>query len=208
MTAPLVWLGLLLGIRHAMEADHLAAVASLASRGGRARELVRVAGAWGLGHSATLLAAGAVLVWSGAVMPARLGHALELVAGAVLVWLGLDVLRRAARPVQMRGGTSLASRAMVVGGLHGLEGSGAVVLLVLPSVRAPAQGLAYLCAFGAGTIAGMVGCSLALTLPLGVAAARVHRGLRALQLAVGAASLTVGVLALRPALDYIRSIFT
>lgn len=204
MTAALVWLGLLLGLRHALEADHLAAVASLASRGGRTREVARVAGAWGLGHAAVLFVAGAALVWTGTRWPPAVASALELAAGAVLVWLGVDVVRRAlrrpravgdaaaARPGDGRGG---ASRALFVGGVHGIEGSGAVVLLVLPSVHSTAQALAYLGAFGLGSVAGMLLCSLLVTLPLGVAARRVRRGGRVLQLAVGAASLAVGLAA-------------
>src|SRR6476619_4351591 len=125
---------MLLGLRHALESDHLMAVAALATGQRTRREIVLIACAWGLGHAAVLFLAGVALVCIGVAWPPVVAKVLELVAGAVLVALGVDILRRARRS---RGGPASpvvgTSRALVVGGVHGLEGSGAVVLVVLPS---------------------------------------------------------------------------
>jgi hypothetical protein len=197
MLVGVLWLGFLLGLRHAFEADHLAAVTSLSTRVARRRDMMRIAAAWGLGHTATLTVAGTLLVASGIVWSpegkwARFG---ELVAGGVLVWLGADVLRRGLGRhdrAPLPDSPDLASRALFVGGLHGMEGSGAVVLLALPALRTPAAAFVYLGLFGAGSIAGMVLSSIVLSLPLGWAARRFSWSTRVVQLAVGVTSVLVG----------------
>lgn len=95
MTAlSILFIGLLLGVQHATEADHLAAVATLATRPSGWRQAVRQGAAWGLGHTLTLLVfAGAVLVLGRVVSP-TLEHALETGVGVMLVLLGADVLHR------------------------------------------------------------------------------------------------------------------
>jgi high-affinity nickel permease len=205
VTAALIWLGFLLGLRHALEPDHLTAVAALAAGGGGGRPLLRVAGAWGIGHAAVLLVAGVVLVWSGAHWPPLLMHLVEVAAGAVLVWLGIDVLWHARPPATEVGAPRFATRAFFVGGVHGVEGSGAVVLLALPAVHSTADAAVYLGAFGMGSVAGMLACSFALTLPLGLAARLFSRRVRQLQIAVAVTSIAVGAAML---FGYIRSIFT
>ncbi len=196
MLAGVLWLGFLLGLRHAFEADHLAAVTTLAARVTRRRDVVRIAAAWGFGHTLTLTAAGTLIVaagiaWSPDSRWARLG---ELVAGGVLIWLGADVLRRALRSGRAAVATTpaLASRALVVGGLHGMEGSGAVVLVALPALRSPMQALVYLGLFGVGSILSMLMSSLALAMPLRYAARRWAWSGRALQLGIGATSVVLG----------------
>jgi ABC-type nickel/cobalt efflux system permease component RcnA len=89
--------GLLLGMQHATEADHLAAVATLATRQGSLGRTVRQGVAWGVGHALTLmLFGGAVLLLGQAISP-ELEQALETAVGVMLVLLGADVLRRMAR---------------------------------------------------------------------------------------------------------------
>jgi high-affinity nickel-transport protein len=94
---PVFVLGFLAGLRHAFEADHLAAVASLATRGRSLRSGVWQGAAWGLGHTLTLLLVGGTCLLLGQGVPARWAARLELVVGVMLVLLGLDVLRRARR---------------------------------------------------------------------------------------------------------------
>lgn len=90
-------IGLLLGMQHATEADHLAAVATLATRQASLAQALRLGLAWGIGHTLTLmLFAGAVLVL-GLVISPSLEQALETAVGLMLVGLGADVLRRLRR---------------------------------------------------------------------------------------------------------------
>ena len=86
--------GLLLGMRHAMEADHVAAVATLATRGRSIGQTMRLGAVWGLGHTLTLLLFGGIVLTLDSVMPQQLAAGLELAVGFMLVVLGLDVLRR------------------------------------------------------------------------------------------------------------------
>jgi ABC-type nickel/cobalt efflux system permease component RcnA len=87
-------LGLLFGMKHAMEADHVAAVASLATRSSSPGEAARFGIAWGLGHTITLFVFGSAVLLLGVTIPDRMAHALELAVGVMLVLLGADVVRR------------------------------------------------------------------------------------------------------------------
>jgi len=89
--------GLLLGMQHATEADHLAAVATLVARPGSLGQTVRQGVAWGVGHTLTLMAFGGAVLLLGQAISPGLEHALETAVGVMLVLLGADVLRRAAR---------------------------------------------------------------------------------------------------------------
>jgi ABC-type nickel/cobalt efflux system permease component RcnA len=90
-------IGALLGMKHATETDHLAAVATLATRQSSLAQTLRQRVAWGVGHTLTLmLFAGAVLALGQAISP-NLEQALETGVGIMLVLLGADVLRRLVR---------------------------------------------------------------------------------------------------------------
>ena len=82
-------------MRHALEADHFAAVASLTSKGLSTRQSIRHGIAWGLGHTITLFLFGAAVLLIDRVIPVQLAETLELIVGAMLVLLGIDVLWRA-----------------------------------------------------------------------------------------------------------------
>ncbi|MBI2964377.1 MAG: sulfite exporter TauE/SafE family protein [Deltaproteobacteria bacterium] len=209
--------GLLLGVQHALEADHVAAVAALATRARSVRGAVSVASWWGIGHAATLFVFGAILVALGATLPPALERAFELAVGLLLVLLGADVLRRARRRgvhfhVHEHGpdlrhlhGHSHAGESrheihehrhalppILVGCVHGLAGSAALILLSLRTMRTPAQALLYLATFGAGTILGMVLFAVLLFVPIRVSARRLERASRTFEVAIGAGSLAIG----------------
>ena len=89
--------GLLLGMQHATEADHLAAVATLATRQGSLGQTVRQGVAWGVGHALTLMVFGGAVLLLGQAISPGLEQALETAVGVMLVLLGADVLRRMVR---------------------------------------------------------------------------------------------------------------
>ena len=96
MTAILI-LGFFLGMRHALEADHVAAVASLTAKNMSVREAVKQGAVWGIGHTLMLfIFGGAAILMNGAV-PADMALWLEFLVGIMLVLLGLDVVRRMIR---------------------------------------------------------------------------------------------------------------
>ena len=97
MTLSILLLGFMIGMRHAVETDHVAAVASLATSSKSIGDTVRQGAAWGLGHTLTLFMFGSIVLVFDAVMPEQMARTLELLVGVMLVVLGLDVLRRLIR---------------------------------------------------------------------------------------------------------------
>jgi len=89
--------GFLMGVRHAFEADHLAAVASLATGSRGLRSGLVQGAAWGLGHTLTLLLVGGTCLVLGQAVPERWASGLEALVGVMLLALGMDVLRRSRR---------------------------------------------------------------------------------------------------------------
>ena len=99
MTASILLVGFLIGMRHAVEADHVAAVASLTARSnsqGRnsLASAIKQGTVWGLGHTLTLFVVGSVVLFMENVIPDHLVLLLELIVGVMLVLLGVDVLQR------------------------------------------------------------------------------------------------------------------
>jgi len=184
-------LGLLLGLKHALEPDHLSTVATLASRSASRRHTVGVAAAWGVGHASALLALGGALVALGATLPPPVTRTFELAVGLILIALAIDVLRRVRKSgvhvhAHEHEGAwhvhahahepqadehdhghrhALLGRSLLIGGVHGLAGSAAVAVLTVPA-GSVAVALAYLAVFGAGTVLGMIALSLAVSLPV------------------------------------------
>jgi hypothetical protein len=221
----IVLFGALMGMSHTLEADHLAAVASLATRAKSLAEGVRIGIAWGLGHSLTLFVFGSIVLAVDAVVPERLAFALELGVGVMLVLLGADVCRRLLiRKVHFHAhrhedgmahfhahahelGTSGRGhaeelhehshhkpiRALLVGVVHGLAGSAALVLLALERAPSFAAGLGYIAVFGLGSTLGMGILSAAISVPLRITAARLTRLHRAVEGLVGVATLLLGI---------------
>jgi len=89
--------GFVIGMRHALESDHLAAVAALATQARDARHTLRLGVNWGVGHTLVLLLAGSAVLWLDAIVPERFASALEFVVGLMLMLLGADVIRRMRR---------------------------------------------------------------------------------------------------------------
>lgn len=94
MMFTLLGLGFIIGMRHAFEADHAAAVATLVTKRQSIGHSVKQGIVWGVGHTFTLLLFSSLVFLSGSIIPERLAHGLELLVGCMLVGLGIDVLRK------------------------------------------------------------------------------------------------------------------
>lgn len=218
----LLLLGLVLGMRHALEADHLAAVASLATRSRGTRGTVLLGAVWGLGHTLTLLAAGGACLLLRATISDRVAAALEGAVGVMLLLLGADVLRRmrqrrvhlhvhrhadgtvhlhahrhAAEEAHDRDHHQHAHegfplRALLVGMVHGLAGSAALLLLTLTTLSSAWLGVAYIAVFGVGSIAGMAVLAAVISLPLQGTARHLTGWYNGLEAVIGAGTLLVG----------------
>ena len=90
----LLLFGCLIGMQHALEADHLAAVAALSEKRSSRRALVLRGGIWGVGHTITLLTICGALLLLGETIPPRAEAMLEFTVGIMIILLGLNVLLR------------------------------------------------------------------------------------------------------------------
>jgi MFS family permease len=219
--AATIVLGLLLGLRHALDADHVAAVAALTEgREGLRRSLLTGVW-WGAGHALALGAVGGPLLAARATLPPRLVLGFELTAALMLIVLGSAALYGALRvrihvhehshdgvlhahlhfhavPHEGESGhhhphpLRFALRPLLVGSVHGLAGSGAPALLILTTVPTALIGCLYLGVFGVGSILGMSFMSLVLAAPLAMARRRAAWLYRPLRAAAGIGSLALG----------------
>ncbi len=192
----LLGLGFVLGLRHAMDPDHVVAVTAIASRTRRAAPAAWLGIAWGLGHTLTLWLVGAGIILFNWAVPPRVGLALEFAVALALVVVGLLNLRQPRHDhsgFEDQPGRPLARRAFAVGLVHGLAGSAAVALLVLATVRVPLIACAYLGIFALGTLAGMALVTTGFALPLAAASQRFAFAPRTVRLATGMLSLGFGL---------------
>lgn len=212
--------GLLLGIRHALDPDHLVAVSTVAAEERRLWPAARLGLFWGAGHMLTLGLAGIPVLLLRLEIPVAMKTSADLIVGALLIILGLHLLLRLHRErihahshlhgdrvhahfhihrhdvrhqhPHVRAGAHRASLTFGIGCVQGLAGSGAAALLALTASPSTAAGMLYLVAFGVGTALGMFGMTLLVVAPA-VRVRRlvtVHSGLRAL---AGVASVLLGV---------------
>jgi high-affinity nickel-transport protein len=207
-------LGVALGMRHALEPDHLAAVSTLASEEKSPRAGILIGALWGVGHSLSLFVVGGTLAIFEAQMPPRLEQAFELAVAMMIVALGLRAIRQAVREgrrglphVHRHGGLehthpapvahlhlrrwTFSTRPLLVGVLHGLAGSGALTALVLSELPTVGSRLAYIGLFALGSVVGMGFLTGVAGFPLS-RAAREPRLAAWLLAAAGVVSLVVG----------------
>ncbi len=213
-------LGLVLGIKHAVEADHLAAVTTLVTQRSSILGSALVGGLWGIGHSLSLLLAGMVVILLHVQIGEKTALALEMGVAVMLIVLGLNALIKMSRggKLHLHGhrhgpllhshlhlhdvapetephthhGLKLGPRPLIVGMIHGLAGSAALMLLVLTTIPSPLVGFAYIVVFGLGTIAGMMFMSALVGLPVHLTAGRFERAHLALRGLAGIFSLGLG----------------
>jgi hypothetical protein len=207
--------GSLLGMRHAMEPDHLAAVTTLLSR---ERSIVRAAWlglCWGFGHTLALVAVGVALAFFEAEMPASVATTFELLVSVMLIGLGVRAMAQAARqgragPMHVHrhgpvihhhtgvqshvhfGAWTLARRPLLVGAIHGVAGSGTLTALVLTTLPSMSARLTYMALFGLGSAVSMAALSGLLGWPL--ARLTTHQAVaRSVSFVAGGVSTVLGI---------------
>jgi hypothetical protein len=216
-------LGFLLGMQHALEADHIAAVSSIAARRTHIGDIVRHGLTWGLGHTLTLFVFAGAAILLGHAIPEHVARPIETAVGIMLVGLGAHVLWRLWRDrvhfhthghgdgtvhihVHSHAGETVPHaraahahahgfrwRTLLVGLMHGMAGSAALLVLTVSQVSSPALGLGYVALFGIGSMVGMGALSTVIAVPLAVSARRLTWANRGLQGAVGIVTITIGL---------------
>jgi ABC-type nickel/cobalt efflux system permease component RcnA len=215
-------LGFLLGMQHALEADHIAAVSSLAARRTDVRDIVKHGLTWGLGHTLTLFVFAGAAILLGHAIPDRVARPMEAAVGIMLVGLGTHVLWRLWRdrvhfhrhghggeqehlhlhshahetgPHRRSAHThnhGFRWRSLLVGLMHGMAGSAALLVLAASQVANPVLGIVYVALFGVGSMLGMAALSSVIAVPLAASARFLTLANRVLQFAVGAVTIAIG----------------
>lgn len=219
-------LGFLLGMQHALEADHIAAVSSIAARRSRVGDIVKHGLTWGLGHTLTLFVFAGAAILLGRAIPDTVAKPIEAAVGIMLIGLGAHVLWRLWRErvhfhahghadgsVHLHahshaGDTRPHARAahvhehgfrwrtLLVGLMHGMAGSAALLVLAVTQASSPAAGLGYVALFGVGSMIGMGALSAVIAVPLAVSARFLTVANQALQGAVAMVTLAIGLVTL------------
>jgi high-affinity nickel permease len=217
-------LGFLLGMQHALEADHIAAVSSIAARRSHVADIVKHGLTWGLGHTLTLFVFAGAAILLGHANPEGVARPIETAVGLMLVGLGTHVLWRLWRDRvhfhrhghgdgtvhfhahSHAGETAPHTRAthvhdhgfrwrtLLVGLMHGMAGSAALLVLAVTQASSPAVGLGYVALFGVGSMIGMGMLSAVIAVPLAVSARSLTWANRGLQGAVGLATVAIGIM--------------
>lgn len=212
--------GLVYGLQHALDADHLAAVSTIVSERKNIASSMLIGGIWGIGHTLSLLLAGMLVLFL-RINIQQFEHLLEFCVSLMLIGLGANALYKLARggrihlhahthgarthfhphlhdgkpesDARSHHGLQFSIRPLIIGMVHGLAGSAALMLIVLAKITSPLVGMAYIGLFGLGSIGGMIGMSALLGLPAHLTAERFSRANLAVRLLAGCFSFGLGL---------------
>jgi sulfite exporter TauE/SafE len=216
-TFSVLLIGFVLGLQHAVEADHLAAVSTIVSEKKNLFTASIVGGLWGVGHTISLFTVGLLVIFLKLQISSSVEAKLEAVVGAMLVILGVNAFRKlfASKevhahvhehgghihthfhahndPAKEKSHHRLSPRSILIGMVHGLAGSAALMLLVVPTIAAPYIAILYILIFGIGSIGGMMAMSFLIGLPFHFTANRFEFLNKGIRLCAGIFSLGLGV---------------
>jgi len=159
------------GFTHAFEADHLVAVSSIVSKRTRLWLAIKDGIYWGLGHTSTILLMGMMVIVGKMAIDEKVFSYLEAGVGIMLMAIGLLRIKtvwnshRHGTHTHLVNDSSPHHVAYGVGMVHGLAGSGVMILLVMTEIKEPVFSLAYLLIFGLGSVVGMLVASGLFSMP-------------------------------------------
>jgi cytochrome c biogenesis protein CcdA len=211
--------GLMLGLGHSLDPDHIVAVSTILCKCTSLRKSIVAATAWGAGHSITVLVVGLLVLALSVSIPESILRLFDAAAGAMLLVLGAILLRPIiAQKIHMRhhhlGEPSIGAhshlygsshnhshdhthshvhKSALTGALQGLAGSAALMLVTLTTVSSVPLGLAFIAVFGVGVILGMVCISLAISSVLRYTAARLEKVHEIISIVTGSISIGFGL---------------
>src|SRR5712691_10905368 len=214
-------LGFVLGLKHALDPDHMVAVSTIVSQSNNVKRSSLVGTFWGLGHTLSLLCAGVVVIALKVQISERVALWMEFAVALMLIFLGLKAMMKSLRGWKLHrhrhthdGGThthlhlhhnsdehvhghrhliGLGARPFFVGMVHGMAGSAALTLLVLATIPSAVAGLLYIAVFGLGSVGGMLIMSSLISLPFVLTRKRFRVLSEGLQVTVGLFSLGFGL---------------
>ncbi len=190
-------LGLVLGLRHATDADHIAAVTTFVGSERRLSRACAIGLSWGLGHTLALFAASIMVIALKIPMTRWLADRLELGVAVMLIILGARLIasvhnRWHAHQHDFEW-TRCGLKPLLVGIMHGAAGSSALMLLVLSTLSSATHALIYVLVFGIGSMAGMLLISVLIAAPIHWASRHIANSLRPIQILAGSFSCASGL---------------
>lgn len=212
-------LGFALGIKHALDADHVVAVSTIVSQYRNPFRATLAGVFWGIGHTTTLLLVGIAVIGFKLVIPEQLALSMEFLVGIVLVILGIQTLwqflpKKKHAHIHDHGdelhthvhvhspveGDKNAQhhalrqhKSLLIGMLHGLAGSAALMLLVLSTIQSALEGIVYILIFGFGSILGMMVISTLIGLPFSLSSGRFTSINHVIKFSAGTLSMALGI---------------
>jgi sulfite exporter TauE/SafE len=215
-TFSILLFGFVLGLRHATEADHLAAVSAIVSEKKNLFTSAIIGGLWGVGHTISLFVVGVLVIFLKLQISETIEAKLEAMVGGMLIILGINALRKMLQSDKVHAHTHtheghphihfhahdqdvaekshhrLSPRSVVVGMVHGLAGSAALMFLVVSTIPSSAVAVMYILIFGIGSIGGMMAMSFLIGLPFHFTANRFDILNKGIRLVAGVFSLGLG----------------
>lgn len=220
-------IGLVFGLKHATEVDHVVAISTIVSRNKNVFHSAIVGALWGMGHTASLLIVAAIVLSLRIAIPERVSGWLEFGVAIMIICLGISALRRAlqknahvhvhqhnhdglshthihfhenetthAPSKQSRHSHALSRlgwKPVLIGMMHGLAGSGALMLLVLTQISSALLGFLYVATFGVGSIVGMLLMSGLIGLPFAFSSRKLTHFHQSLQTLAAVFSICFGI---------------
>src|SRR4051812_28831013 len=208
-------LGFILGIKHAIEPDHVIAVSTIASQSKKLWHTSLAGVFWGIGHTATLFLVGIILIFMKGEIPVKWAMSLEFLVGIMLVYLGITTIfsfknihvhqhqhdgdehkhvhaHESSGKHEHKHKHNTYLKSMLIGLVHGLAGSGAMVLLTMSTVKSVGEAAIYILIFGAGTVIGMLFFTTIIGIPFMLSKKR-RTISRKLSFTTGAISTVFGI---------------
>lgn len=216
-TFSVLLVGFVLGLQHARDADHLAAVSTIVSEKKSLLTASIIGGLWGAGHTMSLFAVGLLVILLKLQISESVEARLEAGVGIMLVILGVNAFRKLFQTEKIHVHTHehdghththihshqdeaaeeshhrFSPRSVVIGMVHGLAGSAAVMFLILPTIESPLIAMFYIITFGIGSIVGMMIMSMMIGLAFAWTAQRFTYFNKGIRLCAGLFSLGLGL---------------
>ena len=181
-------LGFILGLKHALDADHLIAVTAMVSNKKSLVGSSLVGASWGLGHTISLLCIGLIVIVLDIHIPKEAAIIFESCVAIMLIMLGAQLVRKLYRGEILHIHENKGHKhSLLIGMIHGIAGSAALMLLILTTIDIHYVQILYITIFGIGSIIGMMLMSTLIGLPFMVA---MNQSLETHKLIRGIAGLT------------------
>lgn len=177
----LLSIGFGLGIKHAIEADHVAAVSTFSARTHSFRRSIMTGVVWGIGHTFILILVGTIVLLLHFEIPEKINLGLEFGVGIMLIYLGVRTMRMKDEIHAHTHGHENTQHAhkhyhtrephgylssFIVGSVHGLAGSGSFMIVILGNIQDTITGFLYILIFGLGSIGAMAIMSFLISIPV------------------------------------------